>query len=147
MHFLLAVLLAVIPLSSSTSGLSALLMARIAVAEAGGAGLWGSEEAAAEAQVAVMWVVRHRMGDNLTVSEVADGFTTSKDSRPWWPGIGPYTAAIAVLRMSPDDAPHDCHYVLSQQDVERLGFPDGEMVLRANGALALHFYSPGGWPG
>jgi len=122
----------------------ALLLARIAVAEAGGAGIWGSPQAAAEAQVAVMWVVRNRMGERLSVRDVAYGFSTGK--RLLWPGMGPYMAALSILRLPLADAPYPYHYVISEQDRECLHFPQGDLVLRASPTFALHFYTPESWP-
>jgi len=144
-HVLFALLLLVVPLQPGGGFSEALLLARIAVAEAGGRWIWGSEEAAAEAQVAVMWVVRNRMDDRRwpdTVQGVAYAFSTGQ--RPTWPGMGPHMAALSILRLPAETSPHPYLYVLSQQDVQRLGLPEGEMVLRANEIFALHFYEE--WP-
>jgi len=121
-------------------------LARIAEGEAGGASIWGSESAARQAQVHVMWVVMNRLRHRAYAppyDALSDFYGAELIEQPDAKTI---QLALGVLYADPKDDPTGgCLFVLSQQDRVKLGVRDGDLILIGKGPFSLHLFR--NWPG
>ena len=116
-------------------------LARV-VGEAGGIGIWKTQEKMRDAWRALMYVAlnRHRSPAFPTARSFLQGFYRLDPSPP--------SEAIEMARevLAADEDPTDgCIYALSAQDLELLGIErEGDIVLTGNSVFQLHFYKS--WP-
>ena len=93
----------------------------------------------------VGWVARNRLesGKYGESYQDLDGFNGRLMGDPGWR----YMAIARLVINAEEDPTHGAMYVLSQQDVDRLGFDGGEatLVLRASQVRALYFFKE--WQG
>lgn len=119
-------------------------LAHIAVGEAGGPGLWGTDERAWAIQAMIVWVARNQ--------SLCPSFPANYDPQvhfyAWEELItdGDVDRAAAVLSAPrAEDPTNGALHVISEQDRIKLGFPEGDIVERALSPFALHWYRV--WPG
>lgn len=121
-------------------------LARIAEGEAGGASIWGSESAARQAQVHVMWAVLNRLRHAAYAppyDPLSDFYGAELIEQPDGKTI---QLALWVLFADPKSDPTGgALFVLSEQDRQKLGARQGDMILIGKGPFQLNFYR--GWPG
>lgn len=113
------------------------LLAQV-IGEAGGIGIWGTEEAMHGAWRCLMHVAlnRHQDPDFPTARRSLQGFYRLERSPP--------LEAIEMARevmMADDDPTEGSLYALSVQDLELLGIKrDGDFVLLGKGVFELHLF-------
>ena len=121
-------------------------LARIAEGEAGGASIWGSESAARQAQVHVMWVVMNRLRHRAYAppyDALSDFYGAELIEQP---GAETIQRALTVLHSDPKSDPTGgALFVLSEQDRKKLGVRQGDLILIGRGPFSLSFYRT--WPG
>lgn len=127
------------------------IAAHVVVGEVGGASIWGSEQRVLDVQYLVAWVVRNRAWEHVRDGDVwlpGRMYDPRKDFYGWSDPVSTeeFRNVVTALEASEDEDPTEgCVHVLSQQDVEKLGVADGDIVVRGKRPFALHFYRA--WPG
>ena len=123
-------------------GAEEVALAQIIQGEAGHEFMYGRSAGA----YCVGWVARNRVQSGLYGESYQDldGFNGRLTGDPSWRYLA---IARVVINYHGDDPTGGAMYVLSQQDVDRLGFDEGKatLVLRASKQRALLFFVE--WPG
>jgi len=130
--------------STSAPPLDPVEMAHIAVGEAGGLGIWGTDERTWAIQAMVVWVARNQWASLWFPADYdpkAQFFAWEEEVA----GADVARAAAVIGAPQETDPTGGALHVISEQDRIKLGFPEGDIVERGMSPFALHFYRV--WPG
>jgi len=132
---------ALVTATAIASILDPTIMAHIAVGEAGGWGIWGSEERAWEIQEMVIWVAKNQS----VCAWAPEDYDPRLQFYAWEEDItdADVERARQVLEAE-QDVTNGMLHVISEQDRIKLGFPRGDIVECGVAPFCVHWFRE--WP-